>query len=373
MNHISILIVDDDFKKISLIIKTIREVFTETLSIKQASCVQEAFENLQKHEFHLLITDLQMPIKFDDSPNDRGGEVLVKEMYKKKNRANIPIYIIGLTQFPSLKDEFNSIWKVWCYDPSEEGWKVNLRDLIFHISLIKTRILVNKIETMFVEGTTDRKIIQTCINKYFSELSEKVFIDAIGYGGGASWVERQLFIWAKSLTRNEDGNYLKAIGVFDDDTAGNTAIQKIRDSIEVNSAESKTFSIIKACYKYSPILKVIKSKGITLPTTIEDLMPLSCWKIAEENGWLTNRNINKIIVDKEILNIECENISSENLKNNNFSQEEILIITKAIHPDSKQQFCNLVCNDSDNLKFAKYMVEDCLKKLKLISEEISSN
>src|SRR5690606_7820920 len=111
MNHISILIVDDDLNKISSIIKTVKEVFTETLSISQAVCVQEAIEDLQSKEFHLLITDLQMPLKYDDlNVDDNGGKSLIKALYKKKNNINIPMYIVGLTQFVELKNTYEGVW-----------------------------------------------------------------------------------------------------------------------------------------------------------------------------------------------------------------------------------------------------------------------
>lgn len=111
---------DDDLNKISSIINTIKEVFSETLSISQASCVQEAVENLQKKEFHLLITDLQMPLKYDDEPNDNGGKSLIKELYKRKNKINVPMYIVGLTQFENLKNTFDGVWKIWHFDSSSE-------------------------------------------------------------------------------------------------------------------------------------------------------------------------------------------------------------------------------------------------------------
>ena len=61
-----------DLNKITSIIIAIREGISETLSINQASCVQEAIEYLQIKEFHLLITDLEMPLKHDGSPDDSG-------------------------------------------------------------------------------------------------------------------------------------------------------------------------------------------------------------------------------------------------------------------------------------------------------------
>ena len=367
MNHISLLIVDDDLNKISSIIKTIKEAFTDTLIIHQASCVQEAIENLQKKEFHLLITDLQMPLKFDDEPNNDGGKALIKELYKKKNTANVPMYIIGLTQFENLKSTFKGAWKVWFYDSAAEDWKIDLRDLIYHISLIKSRIKSEKIETVFVEGPTDKKIIEACLKNFFKEYSELIFIDTISYGGGTSWVERQLFIWAKSLsTKVDKKTYIKAIGLFDNDGAGNRSIDNLRKNIELDSAESKTFSILKASYKYSPILKSIKSKGITFPTTIEDLITPKYWLLASEKGWLVKRELKNIKLDEQILDLAQNEINEVNLKNIGFTDNEILLILNKITDEFKMNFSNLIFeNVPESVEYIKYLVDDIIKKAKL--------
>lgn len=367
MNHISILIVDDDLNKISSIIKTIKEVFTETLSISQAICVQEAIENLQTKEFHLLITDLQMPLKYDDTPNDNGGKSLIKELYRKRNNINVPMYIVGLTQFEELKNTFEGVWKIWHFDSSSEIWKINLRDLIHHISLVKSRVKANKIETIFVEGPTDKKIIECGFRHFFLEYSDKIYIDTINYGGGATWVERQLFIWAKSLTINStEDSYLKAVGIFDDDDAGRTGIENIEKQIDSGSAEYKTFSIIKSSYKYSILLKSIKSKGITFPTTIEDLLSIECWKLANNKGWLEKRDFRKITINNSILGLKNEDLTIESLKENHFSDDEILQITNKIKDDNKKQFCNMVCElDKGVLISINYLLKDVLEKLKI--------
>ena len=367
MNHINILIVDDDLNKISSIIKTIKEVFTETLSISQAICVQEAIENLQTKEFHLLITDLQMPLKYDDTPNDNGGKSLIKELYRKRNNINVPMYIVGLTQFVELKNTFEGVWKIWHFDSSSETWKINLRDLIHHISLVKNRVKAKKIETIFVEGPTDKKILKHGFRHFFEEYSNKVYIDTINYGGGATWVERQLFIWAKSLTlKSTEETYLKAVGVFDDDDAGNLGIKNVKKQIDSNSAEFKTFSIVKSGYKYSVLLKSIKSKGITFPTTIEDLLSIECWRLANDKGWLEKRDLRKVTIDTTILDLNNEDLTIESLKSHHFSDDEILQITSKIKDDNKKQFCNMVCElDKDVLLSVSYLLKDVLEKLKI--------
>lgn len=368
MSFISLLIVDDDLNKISSIITAIKESVSETLSINQASSVQEAIEYLQKKEFHLLITDLKMPLKYDDSPDENGGQVLVKSLYRKKTKANIPMYIIGLTQFEELKKDLKSVWKVWYYDGSQEEWKNNLRDLIHHISLVKARINVEKIETLFVEGTTDKKIIESSIVKFYPEKSKLLYIDTINYGGGASWVERQLFIWGKSLAvKPKTTKYLKAIGLFDDDEAGRNSIESIRKLIEINSAESKTFFIRKCSFKYSPILKSIKKKGIIFPTVIEDLLTESFWEIAQEKGWLEKRNLKHLSIDIEKTNILLDDDFNEvSLQDYGFTKLESLTIMYKVNDDFKKSFSNLVLEaENDLLLPIKYLIDDFFETLNI--------
>jgi len=367
MSHISILIVDDDLKKITSIITSITSVINETLDISQASCVQEAIEYLQRKEFHLLITDLKMPLKHDGLPEDSGGEVLVKSLYRKRTKANVPMYIIGLTQFDELAKDLKNVWKVWRYEGSQEDWKISLRDLIFHISLVKSRINTEKIETVFVEGITDKTIIESAMILYYPEQIKNIHIDAIISGGGASWVERKLFIWAKSLVvKSTEDKYLKAIGLFDDDDSGNESIEKIRELIDLNSAEGKTFFVKKSCYKYSPILKSIKAKGIVMPTVIEDLVSEEFWEYSLNQGWLSFRDKKKLVLDCKKITLDENNISMDTLLAHGFSKIEALVILYKIKGSAKKAFANhLSKSDEGNLIPIKYMVEDFFKSLKI--------
>jgi CheY-like chemotaxis protein len=368
MKHINILIVDDDFAKISSIIKTIREEFSDNLSITQAQSVQEAIENLQKKEFHVLITDFLMPLRPGERPVDDGGIALIKSLYKKKNKINLPLYVVGLTQFPELKDLYNGVWKVWHYDPSEELWRNNIRDLIHHVSLIKSRVIAEKIETLFVEGTTDKRILEKAIGLIYPNLAMNINIETVHFGGGASWVERQLFIWAKSLQKKSGtADYLKAIGLFDNDEAGNKSIAKIRKEINPDSAEIKAFHIMKVSAKYSVLLKNIKAKGIAFPTAIEDLFPASLFKIAQKNNWLIARNPNHFEIDKNVLNLTNVDISNENLVKKNFTADEILITYYKVNDDFKEEFTKLALEiPEEDFQSIVFLLKDIFEKFKMI-------
>ncbi|MFD2100977.1 response regulator [Flagellimonas taeanensis] len=369
MNHISVLIVDDDLNKISSVIASIRESNQEIISYTQASSVQEAIETLQKKEFHLLISDLKLPLKPDDViPSDEGGQALVRSLYRKKTRANVPMYIVGLTQFKNLQIDFKGVWKVWYFDKSLNDWRDCLRDLIFHISLVKSRISVEKIETLFVEGISDQRIIATGLKKYYPTYEKLIYVDSMDSGGGASWVERQLLIWAKSLNKkNGSEDYLKAIGLFDDDRDGKASINNLRQLVDVNSAEGKTFSIKKSCYKYSPILKSIKSKGICFPSSIEDLLAEEFWEIAKLNGWLVPRLPEFYEIDKKVLSYSNEEISKTVLLKNGFNETEVDTILFKIGNKFKKDFSQLVIKNSNKDLFPlKFLVEDILITLKLL-------
>lgn len=369
MNFIRILVVDDDLLKITTIIDTVREIYNDTLAIDQASSVQEAIEHLREKDYHLMITDLQMPLKYDDiSLDDKAGEALIRSLYRKKTKVNIPLYIVALTQHRDFAVNYSEIWNLWFYDRSVDDWRLNLRQLIFHISLIKSRILPDKIETFFVEGPTDKKVFAKVLDLYFQELSGSVNIETIPYGGGASWVERQLFIWAKSLSRKEtDGCYLKAVGVLDNDGAGIKAATRLDESLISNSAESETYSVVYTHQKYSVPLKSIRSKGITFSTELEDLFSESLWETAESRGWLENRPIKDLKLDSDILKLEFDEINENSLLAAGFSREEVRHITLKVSDDYKEKFCNLLCaSEKPDLIYLSYLVRDALGRLKLL-------
>lgn len=351
--------------------KAIKSEFSEGISFYQASNVQEAIESLQKREFHLLITDLKMPLKHDTPPNNSGGESLIKSLYRKKSELNVPMYIVALTQFSELQLTFKGLWKVLHYDGAIEDWKTVLRDLVFHISYVKSRIIAKKLPTVFLEGPIDKKICIATLHEFNPDVLEKIHFDTINFGGGASWVERKLFIWAKSLEICADSKkYLKAVGVFDDDAAGNQSISRLKAQIDHNSAENETFSIVKNAYKHSPLLKSINQKGIKFQTTLEELIGIKCWEFAEKKNWLQKRDLKTLIIDPIIIKNTYEDLNQELLLSIGFSEDESLMILYKVHADYKKEFCNYVCSlPSDerkkSLQNINYLLTEAIDKLKI--------
>lgn len=356
--NVSILIVDDDMNKIHNIISTIKEkIKNEPLKIDQAICISEAKDYLSKNKYHLLISDLQMPSHFGEELLPTGGEILLKEIYKSRNKLNVPLYIIGLTQHVEFTANFNNLWKVLHFNMGEEDWKIYLRDLIFHITLIKDNLHQYIIETIFVEGVNDFKLIQKTTEIYFQGYVSKFKIEYVAFGGGTNWVARKIKLWAYSLNKKDNDQPLKAIGLLDNDIPGLATIEQLKVDIGENSAEWKTFSILKTGFKYSPILKSIKSKGIEFHSTMEDLIGTEIWNLAKDKGWLELRSEDSFI--------GIDNVNMELLKSKGLTDDEILQTLYKVKDDYKDKFSNLALANGDSLLNISYLLKDCIEKLKI--------
>ncbi len=369
---INILIVDDDIDKISFIISTVRKHCTSKIAFLQASNVQEGIEVLQSKNIHLLITDLLMPIRAGEEPNKNGGDTLIKELYRSKNKTNVPMYIVGLSQFEDVKHSYDGVWNVWLYDPSEQSWQIKLRDLIFHIERVKSKIIKERVETIFVEGYTDKEVLLLVLDIFFDQFIDNVEIETRKFGAGASWVERQVIIWAKTLFKKNDIEYLRAIGLFDNDESGIQAIENIGDQISPNSAENSTFSILKLDKKYANHLKNAYSQGIQLPITLEELFSPFCWRFAEQNNWLVSRQLS----EKNLRDGKQWDKTNQSLKDHirslSLSDDTSLYLFNKISEEHKVKFVNYVKNmprDEQRQALAsfQFLMSDILKKLKILS------
>ena len=297
-----------------------------------------------------------MPLHKGGKLLENGGEILIKEVYKVRKGLKVPLYILGLTQHENYIANFTKLWNVLCYDMSKEEWKIYLRDLIFYIDLIKSNLAQFLIETIYVEGITDEKLLKKTTELYFED---KRTLFKIESGGGVDWVERKILIWSKSLNKKDNDTALKAVGLFDNDSPGLKAIDNLDKAISKTSAEARTFSHLKTSYKYSILLKSIKSKGIEFKTTIEDLVCIYVWKEALKNGWLEERK------QSAFIGFKGNNINYDFLKTLHLTDDETLICLYKVKDENKGDFTNLSLERKESLLHLSFLLSDCFLKLKI--------
>lgn len=183
---------------------------------------------------------------------------------------------------------------------------------------------------------------------YFPEYYEKVRFKS-EISAGADWVTRQLVIWAYSLPRNEDGTYIKSVGIFDFDLKGLQAIEELNRSIVPSSAESKCVKAFKYSAKYARHLIPIYRKGIQLPISLEEMFDFEHWKIALERKWLENRqNVDMLLNDPT--NWDKMTMSlKEHIRSIGFTSDEEVYLQK-FKNEEKENFRKYIMQLGINLK-----------------------
>lgn len=284
----NILIVDDSIDKIAKIVSVIEQVSSDFF-IDSVNDSHRAQLKLRSNKYDLLIVDLLLPIRVGEEPLPNGGELLLKEIKRKKVLIP-PSLIVGITQHEEYESNFSSIWKLLIYNKG--SWDDDLKDIVEHS--FRSRKYVSKDvsvkPTVFVEGESDYSIIREAINLFQPDFIDKLDIKT-EKSAGASWVASQIVIWAHSLHKlNGTEKLIKSIGLLDGDDAGNGAVAKINRIIKSDSTGAGSFKVFKLKPDYAKDIIPLYQKGLVIPITLEELYSIDFWKYAEEQEWLENRS-----------------------------------------------------------------------------------
>lgn len=370
---INILIVDDDIDKTAKVVSCISNRI-EDFNIETAIDAFTAQRKLVSKKFEMLILDLQLPYRTGDNIKSDGGKILLGEIYRN-NKIKSPEYIIGLTQFSESKINFSKIWNVIEYDPNKIDWQEPINEIISHIVKCKkdSSTPLVKIETIFVEGDTDRRIINDALQLFYPNLLDKVNIKSCG---GASFVGRETIIWGKSLAKSSDGSHIKAIALLDGDEAGDEAKKEIDRVIIKDSAEARTFKVLQLNKKLTKHIIPLYSKGLLIPITFEELFISNHWLHAEKMDWLEKRQS----LDSLLSNPKSWDKFNVSLKDYitslGFTKDEF-IYTLKFKKERKEHFCKyILALPEDERRTAyqnvKYVLDDALTSLSLTVVEKTS-
>lgn len=364
----NILIVDDDGDKIKNVVKAIAETGVK-VSVDTRQDLISAVQIVATIQYHIIIVDLQLPTRKGDNPDPEGGKNLVAEIYRR-NGCILPYFIIGLTQYSDIKDNFSKLWNTLVYNNNEE-WKSYLHMAIKHTNRIINQPSILKrvnVPTIYVEGETDYNVLQMAFELYNPVAREKINI-GFQRSAGASWVKNQLVAWAHLLNRDISEEYLQAVGLLDGDSAGQNAINEINRLIKSDSAASKTFSTIKLSPKYNDTLKSIYGKGLRISVTLEELFKPEIWALGESHNLLEPKhNLDEYLKSPRSWDKMNQSLS-DYIKSLNLSKDERLYLNKFSMKGKVKIFNLLRCfslhKQRELLSNFELLVQDLVQKLKI--------
>lgn len=133
-----ILIVDDDSKKVEGIMSSIYELpeITED-NVDYVVDINSARKKLYKHQYDLLIIDIQLPNKLGTEIHASGGRTLLNEIFNV-DKLFKPDHIIGITSSEETKRDSNDFFEehLWCIlecNPAYEKWKKRIKNKIKYL------------------------------------------------------------------------------------------------------------------------------------------------------------------------------------------------------------------------------------------------
>lgn len=353
---IDILIVDDSNDKVANILKVIRELSSD-IYVDIAIDFISAQKQLISKQYDLLILDINLPIRNGEEPSLETGKNLLSEINRKPSLKS-PFFMISVSQFSDECKDLSSIWQTVNYKAESNEWNKPIIEIIKHIIKcgFKHNVIADIKPAIFVEGKTDEKILKEAIRIFKPDLLELLNIRSES-NAGASWVARQIIVWAHSLRKK--GNYIKAIGLLDGDIAGKKASDEVSRVIKDDSAESKTFKLFKLTPTYARHIIPIRQKGLDLPITLEEMFSIGVWEYAKNQSWLEQRsNAESLLTNPEHWN-KFELSLKDYLQTIGLTNEESLYLN-CIKDDCKEEVAKYILNLPEN---EKIIVLDSFKKL----------
>lgn len=134
----NILLLEDEDDKAIRVEQVLNEIGLDDLVVTRVENIVAARERLSDIFYDLLILDIRVPYRQDESPSDDAGVQLLKEILQD-DQYNRPKYVVGLTGIDDLFDKTNKIflahgWALLQYSATSVSWVSSLKYFTNHIS-----------------------------------------------------------------------------------------------------------------------------------------------------------------------------------------------------------------------------------------------
>ena len=359
-----VLIVDDSFYKIDILSNYINRHSPGSF-IDTAESISNAIQIIKEKPliYNLIIIDQYLPTRNGENPIPNGGQLLLMEI-NRTLKSKIPNYIIGFSQYDNKDVEFSKIWKVIKFSADSTDWQLSLSELLNHI---KNNNFNNESEiikpTIFVEGLTDKFYFDQTISNYFPEFIDKISIRSQP-NAGSSWVINQIVAWSHSMQKDDNDNYIKCVGILDNDVAGRKSKRDL-DLKGFSANQKSTFKCISLAAKHNANILDYYKKGCKIEIDIESMFDINIWNLAEEKGILEMRNP---VFSDDPIDWQPYTETSKDFMLKQGIIESNLIYTKKVKSLKKDDFLKIVKKGDvkDNLKNMAVLLKEVINELGII-------
>ena len=186
-------------------------------------------------------------------------------------------------------------------EPYLKNAKLERDELIKSINALDQLALIQDKPALYVEGSTDKKIIDAVlnINMLPNQIRNFEVTAKDGMDGGVNWAVGCCVARA-AIT---DLRHKTAV-LFDDDKAGDEGAAKLKLHLNAIGHEGKIKFFKIAKDNANDVIREIKSSGLKIPFAIEELCGEAAWLHAEKQGWLEERGNDVIVANSHLLSAD---------------------------------------------------------------------
>jgi|CXWL01.1.fsa_nt_gi nucleoside phosphorylase/CheY-like chemotaxis protein len=132
-----VLIVDDNINKAGKLAKVLSEEGIGRGDIEIVHCAMNARTRLKEERFDLLVIDLLLPLREENTPELNTALNLIKEITERDVYFK-PSNIVGFTAYTDEVIEANSafnqrMWTIVSYDPTTNAWETQFRHMAHYL------------------------------------------------------------------------------------------------------------------------------------------------------------------------------------------------------------------------------------------------
>jgi nucleoside phosphorylase len=138
---IRIFVVEDDANKLRNVVTCLKSALTGVPHIiEDARDAIGAKSKLKINQYDLMILDISLPDRAENTPTPLGGIALLEEIIAREGVFRLPQHIIGLTAYSDVREQAalkfeEELWQVIQYEPESENWMDQIRRRVRHIIL----------------------------------------------------------------------------------------------------------------------------------------------------------------------------------------------------------------------------------------------
>ncbi|AOF87344.1 AAA domain protein [Hydrogenophaga sp. RAC07] len=156
-------------------------------------------------------------------------------------------------------------------------------ELIQAIKDLKASVLVRDKPALYVEGSSDKKIIEAALKSLGLPATFEI-VAKEGLNGGANWVAGCCVARAAMTDLQA-----KTAAVLDDDDAGVEGVSNIQTRCEAIGRQGRVKCFVVGRSNGNDEVRKVKTSGIKIPFGIEEVCGREAWEHAELKGWLEER------------------------------------------------------------------------------------